>query len=81
MVKVICQYTGIEFEAKSARTKNHPEVAQWLAEANQKGCYSELITALRQWKESGTRQIGVYRYVARRVLNYQRAKKAKRGHE
>jgi len=33
MVKVICQYTGIEFEAKSLRSKNHPRVAALLETA------------------------------------------------
>lgn len=31
---VTCQYTGIEFEAASKRTKNHPLVATFLAEAS-----------------------------------------------
>ena len=29
-----CQYTGIEFEAESKRTKNHPQVAEFLNEAS-----------------------------------------------
>ena len=32
MITVICQYTGIEFEAESKRTKNHPQVSAWLNE-------------------------------------------------
>lgn len=33
-ITVTCQYTGIEFEANSSRTKNHPVVAKFLAEAS-----------------------------------------------
>ena len=32
-VTVTCQYTGIEFEAESKRTKNHPAVSAFLNEA------------------------------------------------
>ena len=34
MVTVKCQYTGIEFEAATKRTKNHPLVSAFLNEAN-----------------------------------------------
>jgi len=34
MTTVTCQYTGIEFEASSSRTKNHPKVAKFLDEAS-----------------------------------------------
>ncbi len=37
MITVKCQYTGIEFEAESKRTKNHPVVARFLNEANDDG--------------------------------------------
>lgn len=33
MVKIICQYTGLEFEATSKRQKNHPEISKLLNEA------------------------------------------------
>ena len=32
-----CQYTGIEFEAESKRSKNHPQVSVFLNEANDDG--------------------------------------------
>lgn len=41
---VVCQYTGIAFEASSKRTRNHPEVAAFLnaAAADKKvGAYAE----------------------------------------
>lgn len=34
MTTVKCQYTGIEFEASSTRTKNHPLVAKFLETAS-----------------------------------------------
>lgn len=33
-ITVSCQYTGIEFEAASARSKNHPKIARFLEEAS-----------------------------------------------
>ncbi len=53
MVKVICQYTGIEFEAKSLRSKNHPRVAALLETANRKGVYSLVIEAMVQARRDG----------------------------
>jgi hypothetical protein len=37
MFTIKCQYTGIEFEAESKRTKNHPAVTRFLNEANDDG--------------------------------------------
>ena len=37
MITVICQYTGIEFEAKTKATKNHPQVSAWLNEVAKDG--------------------------------------------
>lgn len=37
MFTIKCQYTGIEFEAESKRTKNHPMVTSFLNEANDDG--------------------------------------------
>lgn len=34
MTTITCQYTGINFEAASTRTKNHPKVAKFLDEAS-----------------------------------------------
>lgn len=34
MVTVKCQYTGIEFETDSRRTKNHPQISQFFNSAN-----------------------------------------------
>ena len=37
MITVKCQYTGIEFEAESKRSKNHPAVTKFLNGANEDG--------------------------------------------
>ena len=37
MFTITCQYTGIEFEAESKRTKNHPVVTRFLNDANDDG--------------------------------------------
>lgn len=37
MFTIKCQYTGIEFEAESKRSKNHPAVTRFLNEANEDG--------------------------------------------
>ena len=47
-----CQYTGIEFEAKTRATKNHPQVSSWLneiAKDNAKvGAYAQAKALLAQ---------------------------------
>lgn len=54
MIKVTCQYTGIEFEAESKRTKNHPMVAEFLNEASsnrfQTGAYRKAKDILAEAK-------------------------------
>lgn len=44
-IKVTCQYTGIEFDAASKRSKNHPAVAKFLDDASsdrfKNGAYAE----------------------------------------
>ena len=37
MIAVTCQYTGVEFEAASKRSKNHPLVSEFLNAANKEG--------------------------------------------
>lgn len=37
MVTVTCKYTGIQFEAETRRTKNHPQVTAFLKTANEDG--------------------------------------------
>lgn len=37
MITIKCQYTGIEFEAESKRSKNHPQVMAFLNAANEDG--------------------------------------------
>jgi hypothetical protein len=46
-VKVICAKTGIKFEAESKRTKNHPEIMDWLQVAYRNGWYDEALEAIK----------------------------------
>ena len=53
-VTIKCQYTGIEFEAASSRSKNHPLVAKFIDEASKDrfhvGAYAkakELLTGAK----------------------------------
>ena len=52
MVTVKCQYTGIEFEAATKRTKNHPLVSAFLNEANAdkhtNGAYRKALEILEE---------------------------------
>jgi len=53
MVKVICSESGIEFEAKTSRTKQHPDVADMKNRAYKNGNYSEVTGAMAQVRKSG----------------------------
>jgi len=46
MVTVICQHSGIEFEADSKRTKQHPLIARIKQQASKDGTYREMDAAL-----------------------------------
>ena len=56
-VTITCQHTGIEFEAKSKRSKNHPRVAELLAEANHDRMYSQAVELLAECREAGMSDI------------------------
>ena len=45
MITVICSKTGLEFQAKSKRSKNHPLVSAILSDANKDGVYSQVKNA------------------------------------
>lgn len=51
---VTCQYTGIQFEAKSARTKNHPEFSKLMTEAHRLGIYDRYMRSVEKAKSSAT---------------------------
>lgn len=53
MVKVICQHSGIEFEADSKRSKNHPMVSDLKNRANKDGNYREVNNAMDAVKKAG----------------------------
>ena len=52
-----CQYTGIELENK--RAKNHPEVTALLADANKKGVYGDVVSAMSRAKRDGITGLAV----------------------
>ena len=51
---ITCQYTGIQFEAKSARNKNHPEFVKLLAEANKESVYGQFLDAVKANRDNIT---------------------------
>jgi len=64
MVTVICQHTGIEFEAASKRQKNHPAVAALLASANEDGTYRVAVQRLAAARAAGMTEIdAIVRFV------------------
>lgn len=57
MVTVICQYTGIQFEAATNRAKNHPVVSELLNAAAKGGNYGQVQSILAQCKKEGIQDI------------------------
>lgn len=53
MVKVTCSESKIEFEAATARTKQHPRIATLKAEGNRRGTYREVNEALTAVRKAG----------------------------
>ena len=53
MVTVKCQHSGIEFEAKSKRSKNHPQVSELKNKAANDGNYTEVCQAMDAVQEQG----------------------------
>src|SRR4051794_38625784 len=52
-MKIICQYTGLEFEAASRRSKNHPRVSDLLNEAAKGGWYRTAVERFAAARERG----------------------------
>lgn len=73
MVTIICQYTGVAFEADSRRQKNHPSVSRFLnACANNKsnpGAYSMAQAAFRQAKADSMTDIDAIIAFAERYVS------------
>lgn len=53
MVMVKCQHSGIEFEAKSKQTKQHPIIAKMKVDSNKAGNYREVLNALDAVQKAG----------------------------
>ncbi len=45
-ITMICEKTGIPFEAENRRRKSHPDVQAWLATAYEEGWYGEIQSVL-----------------------------------
>ena len=84
-VKIICQYTGLEFEAATRRSKNHPKINGWLQKANTDGWYSECQKAIGYGKHEGFTTIAEYNVLLaetekaakeHQAINYERLAKA-----
>lgn len=50
MVQVTCEKTGLTFEAKTSRTRNHPAIMNALSKAEKDGFYRNAITVLQSNK-------------------------------
>ena len=59
-VTVECQYTGIEFEAATKRSKNHPVIANVLNQAYSDGWRDQALTAIQAGREAGFTKIAEY---------------------
>lgn len=61
MVTIVCQYTRVEFEANSKRSKNHPAVSALLNEAAKNkynpNAYRTAVDALAEAKANGMTDI------------------------
>ena len=53
MTTITCQYSGLEFEAKSSRAKNHPALADLLSRAHRDGNYSQMVETLQAVRKAG----------------------------
>lgn len=76
MVKVICQYSGIEFEAASKRTKNHPDLADWMQRSNKLGIYNDLMSEISAVRATGSTNLADYKAAWVKVLKADQDMKA-----
>jgi hypothetical protein len=53
MVTIICEKTGIEFEARTKRTKNHPQIMAWVNEAAKDGWYNTALETIKKSRKDG----------------------------
>lgn len=60
MPTITCQHTGVQFEAKSNRAKNHPVISAVLEEANRVGRYGLALDAIRAARAEGVTDITEY---------------------
>ena len=76
MVKIICKESGIEFEAATKRTQQHPLVAAIKQQGNENGTYREVNNALMAVRKAGGyTTIEQYMGKVRDILNGNAAKR------
>ena len=73
MTTITCQYTGIEFEANSARAKNHPVISAVLAEAQKVNRYGIALEAIQNARAAGVTEIADFVSLARAAVKANRA--------
>lgn len=69
---IICQYTGVEFDAASARAKNHPAIAAVFAEANKQNRYGIAVEAIQNARAAGVTDIDEFVSIAREAVKANR---------
>lgn len=73
MPTITCQYTGIEFQAKTGRAKNHPDISSLLARANKMGQYAAALEAITAARKAGVTEIGEFLSLAETAMKADRA--------
>lgn len=53
MVEVICEKSGLMFEARTKRTKNHPQIMALINGAYENGWYSQALETIKRGRERG----------------------------
>ncbi len=57
MITITCQHTGIEFQAETRRSKNHPRVTAWLEKANKSNAYGGVLDTIAAARANGAKSI------------------------
>src|SRR5579875_2244901 len=80
-MEIICEETGISFEAPNRRRKVHPQIRAWKNQAYEESWYSQCLDAIRQGRENGYTTIEQYNELLNRVQATAIAAKQQRDHE
>lgn len=75
MVTVTCEKTGIQFEAASKRTKNHPRIMTLISDSYRDNCYNEVLAAIKSGKEQGFTTIEQFEAIVKDASDKVRAER------